>query len=224
MQPRTLALLTVILPLITVNAAYLISAFAGKVPWCIPYLEGCTSISQAARMSDAIFLFRALMIFYAVLLIFYWRLVQLWLNDLDHHFTLTALIIALLGISGAGFLILYVDYLGTTGVMYRFMRRYGVILYFSFTPLAHMITLNHLFKLKKIHHDLPVSLSILRYQLSIVGLILLLGVISVIMRYTGSKTFESESIIEWNYALLIALLFAGSINMWKGVRLQLITK
>jgi len=224
MQPRTLALFTVILPLITVNAAYLISAFAGKVPWCIPYLEGCTSISRAARMSDSIFLFRALMIFYAVLLIFYWRLVQLWLNDLDQQFTLTALIIALLGISGAGFLILYVDYLGTSGVMYRFMRRYGVIFYFSLTPLAHMIMLNHLFKLKKIHLDLPVSLSVLRYQLSIVGLILLLGIISVIMRYTGVKTFESESIIEWNYALLLALLFAGSIVMWKDLRLRLTTK
>jgi len=224
MQPRTLALLTVILPLITVNAAYLISAFADKVPWCIPYLEGCTSISRAARMSDAIFLFRAIMIFYAVLLIFYWRLVQLWLNELDQHFSPTALLIALLGISGAGFLILYVDYLGTEGVMYRFMRRYGVIFYFSFTPLAHMITLNHLFKLKRIHHDLPVSLGVLRYQRWVVGLILLLGVISVIMGYTGLKTFESESIIEWNYSLLLALLFAGSIHMWKDLRLRLTIK
>ena len=224
MQPRTLVILIVVLPLITVNASYLISAFSGKVAWCIPYLEGCASISQAARKSDAIFLFRALMMVYAVLLMFYWRLMQLWLNQLDERFTLTALIIFLLGISGAAFLILYVDYLGTTGIMYRFMRRFGVIFYFSFTPLAHMIMLNHLYKLKKLQVDFPVTLGVLRYQLSIVSLILSLGIISVIMRHTGTKTFESESMIEWNYALLLALLFAGSITMWKDLKLQLANK
>ena len=221
MQPRSIVILIIVLPLFTVNAAYLISAFSGKVAWCIPYISGCTSISQAARLSDAIFLFRAGMIVYAVLLIFYWRLKQQWLNMIDQRFTFIALIIFLLGASGAAFLILYVDYLGTTGVMYRFMRRFGVIFYFSFTPLAHTLMLNHLYKLKKLNPDFPISLGVLRYQLSIVSLMIILGLVSVIMRHTGTKTFESESLIEWNYALLLTLIFAGSFYMWKDLKLQL---
>ncbi|MCW9013896.1 MAG: hypothetical protein OQL06_08940 [Gammaproteobacteria bacterium] len=224
MQPRTIAILIVVLPLFTVNAVYLISAYAGQVPWCIPYIEGCTSISRAARKSDAIFLFRGLMIVYAVLLIYYWRLVQLWLNELDHRFTLTALIIFIIGMTGAVFLILYVDFLGSTGAMYRFLRRYGVIVYFSFTPLAHMIMLNHLYNLKRLKPDIAISFSVLYYQLSIFMLILILGLTNVVMVYVGSKTFESESIVEWNYSLLLALLFSGSIFMWKDLRLHLVIK
>ncbi len=221
MQPRIVALLIVVLPFLTVNLSYLISAYAGQVPWCVPYFEGCTSISRAARKSDAIFLFRALMIVYAVLLMYYWYLMKRWLDMLDHRFAVTSLVISLLGMTGAGFLILYVDFLGTSGDMYRFLRRYGVIFYFTFTPLAHLVTLNHLYRLRKSIPTVAVPLNALRYQLFIVVLILLLGLVNLVMVYTGSKTFETESIVEWNYSLLIALLFGGSIYMWKDLKSEL---
>ena len=48
-----LALLTGLLPLLVVNIAYVMSAGGGHIPQCIPYLQGCTSISAAGRYADA---------------------------------------------------------------------------------------------------------------------------------------------------------------------------
>ena len=226
MQPRTLAFIITFLPLFAVNVAYLISVSAELVPRCIPYIEGCTSISRAARQGDAIFLFRASMIVQAVLLMWYWRFAQCWLNKLRIRCAVTqgkrsTQIMCYLGVAGAFFLILYADYLGTSGDFYRFMRRYGVIFYFTFTPLAHMIMLNQLYKLRKLAPELDINLSVLRYQVSMLAIILLMGLVSVFLRYTQGSSFERQNIIEWNYALLLTAIFGGSIVMWKNIKFNL---
>jgi len=226
MQPRTLAIFITFLPLFAVNASYIISVNAELVPGCIPYLEGCTSISRAARRGDAIFLFRASMIIHAVLLMWYWCYARCWLNRLRTQAAVStgessARVMCYLGVVGAFFLVLYADYLGTHGDFYRFMRRYGVIFYFTFTPLAQMIMLNQLFKLRKIAPDLDIKLGALRYQLAILVLMLLLGLVSLLLRYLFGSSFERENFVEWNYALLLNALFAGSIVMWKNLRFRL---
>ena len=199
MQPRTLALIITFLPLFAVNAAYIISVNAELVPRCFPYIEGCTSISRAARQGDAIFLFRATMIVHAVLLMWYWRFAQCWLNRLRKHAAVdqgkrsTQAMLGL-GVVGAFFLILYADYLGTHGDIYRFMRRYGVIFYFTFTPLAQMIMLNQLYKLRMLSPDLDINLGVLRYQLILLVLILLMGLTSVILRLNLGSSFERQNI------------------------------
>ena len=226
MQPRILALIITFLPLFVVNASYLISVNAELVPSCIPYIEGCTSISRAARQGDAIFLFRASMICQALLLMLYWRFAQCWLYQLRNHATvspgnLSIQIMFYLGVVGAFFLILYADYLGTHGDFYRFMRRYGVIFYFTFTPLAQMFMLNQLFKLKRMAPDLNINLGVLRYQLAVLVLILLMGLTSTFLRYLYGSSFERENIVEWNYAILLNAYFAGSIIMWKNLKFRL---
>ncbi len=226
MQPRTLALLVTFLPLFAVNAAYVISASAELVPLCIPYIEGCTSISRAARQGDAIFLFRASMIVHAVLLMWYWRFAQCWLNTLRAQGAAKKGKRAIqqmyfLGIVGAFFLILYADYLGTSGDFYRFMRRYGVIFYFTFTPLAQMIMVSQLYNLRKSVPDLDINLGALRYHLAILVIILLMGLISVSLRYLYGSSFMRENIVEWNYALLLTASFGGSIVMWKNLKWNL---
>lgn len=222
MQPRTIALLVSLLPIIAANLAYLISAFDGHVPWCIPYIDGCTTISRAARHGDAIYVFRALMMFYAVLLIWYWWVVKAWLTRLDNPSTHITSLIFFLGVFAALCLIIYIDYLGSSGAVYRFMRRHGVILYFSLTPLAHLLMMHQIIKLKIENTDIPVTNNILRYQTTVISLIVIMGITDVIMSYTGTKTYESQNIVEWNYALLMTLFFASSIFMWKGVKLKLI--
>ncbi len=226
MQPRLLALFVTFLPLFAVNAAYLISANAELVPRCLPYIEGCTSISRAARQGEAVFLFRASMIVHAVLLMWYWRFAQCWLNNLRadqgiNRGKKSAQLMCLLGVTGAFFLILYADYLGTSGEFYRFMRRYGVIFYFTFTPLAQLIMVSQLYKLKKSAPELDIKIGILCYQLGILLLILLLGLISLLHGYLYGSSFERENIVEWNYALLLTAYFGGSVLMWKNLKWQL---
>ncbi|MCW8910196.1 MAG: hypothetical protein OQK76_06190, partial [Gammaproteobacteria bacterium] len=77
-------------------------------------------------------------------------------------------------------------------------------------------------KLKIKNHKIPITRRIIRYQTTIVSMILILGLTSVVMSYTEINTYESENIIEWNYSLLLSLLFASSFYMWIDLKLKLI--
>lgn len=221
MQPRTLVLIITILPLLTTNAVYLLSAYEGFIPWCNPYIDGCTTISRAARSGNSIFIYRASMIAYGLLLIWFWIYVQQWLNQLYGHRTKLSRIILWLGVVGAIFLIVYIDFLGTTGEMNRFMRRHGIIIFFTFTPLAQILML-------KQHYDILPSLPegtikpwVLHYQLFVLLLMLIIAIISAILDITQNKTDASENIVEWNFSLLLTMYFSGMVFIWKDYRYYL---
>ena len=224
MQPRTLAILLTVLPLFAANIAYLQSAFEGSVPWCMPYIEGCTSISRAARSGNSIFLFRAVMFTYCVFLIFFWIYSKHWLNMLHGHTTKIAHTILWLGLAGTISLIIYIDFLSTTGEFNRFMRRYGVMIYFTFTPLAQLLMLNQHYKILSKSPDSPINSKALQYQLIVLLLMLLIGIISIILNVTQNKTDESENIVEWNFSLLLTMYFAGMIFIWKDYRHSFINR
>ncbi len=214
MQPRSVALIVTILPLLAVHVSYVMSITAELVPACIPYLEGCTSISRAARRGDAIFVFRATMIACAVLLVWYWRLVQLWLAQIETVTGKTHRLMFWLGCIGALFLILYANFLGTEGDMYRFMRRYGIIFFFSFTPIAQLLLVKQLLRMRQQNPRLPVSKAVINYQFFLCAAMLFCGISSVLLDYLGMKTDARANIIEWNFALCLFINFFGSYLMW----------
>ena len=226
MQPRTLALIITLLPLLTSNGVYLLSAYEGYVPWCIPYIDGCTTISQAARSGNSIFIYRATMIAYSVLLVWFWIYAQHWSKLICGHSTKVSRLILWLGVIGAMFLIVYIDFLGTTGEVNRFMRRYGIIIFFTFTPLAQLLLLRqHLNVLSSIseHTTKPSSIKpwVLQYQLYVLLLMLIIGIISIILDVAQLKTYQSENIVEWNFALLLNMYFFGMIFIWKDYHYHL---
>lgn len=218
MQPRTLAIILTLLPLLASNGAYLLSAYEGYVPWCNPYIDGCTTISRAARSGDSIFLFRATMIAYGVVLIGFWIYSKHWLNILHGQPTKIAHVILWLGITGAISLIIYIDFLGTTGEVNRFMRRHGVMIFFTLTPLAQLLMLNQHYNIMNNNPKASINVKALQYQLVILLLMLLIGIISILLNLTQNKTYETENIVEWNFSLLLTLYFAGMIFIWKGYR------
>ena len=215
MQPRTLVWIIIILPLLVSNAVYLLSAYEGFIPWCIPYIDGCTTMSKAARSGDSIFVFRAVMIGYSVLLILFWIYAKQWLDLLYGRSTNFARIILWLGVIGAIFLMVYIDFLGTSGEVNRFMRKYGIMVFFVFTPLAQTLML------RQHYHVLPslkqgtINPKILHYQLAIVVIMLIIGIISTVLDLTNNKTYESENIIEWNFSFILNIYFFGMVFLWK---------
>lgn len=215
MQPGKLVLLIIILPLLASNTVFLLSAYEGFIPWCIPYIDGCTTISQAARSGNSIFIFRATMITYAVLLIWFWVYAQQWLNLLYGHTTKVARIITWLGITGAIFLIIYIDFLGTTGEINRFMRRYGIMIFFTLTPLAQLLLLKQHYNVLPSLPDVVGRYRVLQTQSVVLFLMLLIAFISILLDVLQIKTTESENIVEWNFSLLLNLYFAGMIFIWK---------
>ena len=226
MQPRILALIITILPLLVSNGVYLLSAYEGNVPWCLPYIDGCTTISQAARSGNSIFIFRGAMIAYAVLLIWFWIYAKHWLDLLCGHSTKVANVILWLGITAAISLIIYIDFLGTTGEINRFMRRYGIMVFFAFTPLAQLLMLRQHYNILQAHPNKAIQPRVLHYQLIIILLMFLIGVISTALDISQIKTYESENIVEWTFSLLLNMYFVGMILIWKDFRysLQNVTK
>ena len=218
MQPRTLAFIITVLPFLVSNAVYLLSAYEGSVAWCIPYIDGCTTISQAARSGSSIFVYRATMIAYSVLLIWFWIYTKHWLKDLYGYTTKAAHIIVWLGIIGALFLIVYIDFLGTAGEVNRFMRRYGILIFFTFTPLAQLILLQQHYKILPSLPDATINPRLLKYQFFTLISMLSIGIVSIVLDITEYKTYQSENIVEWNFALLLNLYFLGMIFIWKDYR------
>jgi len=221
MQPRTLAIVITILPFIITNLVYLISAYEGHVPWCIPYIDGCTTISKAARSGNSIFVYRATMIAYGMLLIWFWIYVRHWLDQLYGHKTKIARVILWLGIVGAIFFIVYIDFLGTTGEVNRFMRQYGILLYFICTPLAQILLLRQHYHIFTSFQKDTGKLRILQYQFILILLMMVIGIIHGTFEMTYSKTYESENIVEWNLALLMQLYFLGIFFLWKDFKYTL---
>lgn len=226
MQPRTLALIVTVLPFLASHAVLLLSAYEQSIPWCFPYIDGCTTISRAARSGNSIFIYRVTMITYSVLLIWFWIYAYHWLTELYGRTTKTARSILWLGIIGALFLMIYIDFLGTTGEINRFMRRHGILIFFTFTPLAQLLLLKqHLNILPSLSDNTanPVTINprVLLYQLIVLLLMLNIAIVSLFMDIAQVKTYESENIVEWNFSLLLNLYFLGMIFIWKDYRYYL---
>jgi hypothetical protein len=201
------------LPVIAVLAAYLLNIFAGDELEarfiCNPYWDGCVSISRAARSGPGLYLFRLVMIPVAVLLLVCWNDVRNWLLGMDACSIRRSRIIFALGALGAVFLVSYVTALGSEGEWYRWMRRYGVTVYFGGTALAQLLLAWVLWPQRRdlARGALPGPVSML---MALVCLQWALGLASVIKRvfvYNPEMMDRIENIIEWAFALPMSLAF-----------------
>jgi hypothetical protein len=216
-SPAPLAWLTALLPLAAVHLSYLISAQAGLVPWCLPYLDGCTSISRAARQGEAILLFRALMLPSVALLMLFWWVNAQWCARLLPAAAWRRRAMLGCGLVGGLFLALYVTTLGVDGELYRWLRRYGINLYFALTVLAQML----LVAIAGRADALPGSLR--RAFLLLSALLLGLGLASLPLQFLldGQRRDAWLNAVEWQYALLMVLAYPLTALAWRrsGFRL-----
>lgn len=216
MAPAIIALLCALLPFLAVHIAYISNMLLGNVPACVPYIEGCLTISRAARSGEFIYIFRAMMMPTALLMVAYWRLSYIWLQRLDPAVTRGMRAMCGLGMVGSLFLILYVTYLGTEGEIYGFMRRYGVTFYFSFTALAQIFFIQRLYNLSSLpalnacHGMLTIQCILCIIQWSLGLLSLPLGQLIV----DKEARDMMQNIIEWNFSLAMNGFFLVSFFMF----------
>lgn len=203
----SVAVLTALVPTFTVNLCYAISSAQGLVPACVPYFEGCTSISSAGRYGISYYLFKVGMVCGAVLLVLFWR-------DMAAHIRAAtgkgAPVVALTGTGGAVFLVLYTAFLGSEGDFYFLMRRFGSLLYFGLTMLAQLIAL------RRLETFAPQWLT--RTMKWICFSMLFFGTASIpVMNYMDNKdTFQD--IIEWDFSLLMQVYFLLTAIWLAGIR------
>jgi hypothetical protein len=210
------AWITGLLPLAIVHICYLISATAELVPWCNPYFDGCTSISRAARQDPVIHLFRAVMLPSAALLMLYWWLASEWLRGFVPQAPRRRQWMLVLGVIGTLFLIVYVTALGEDGLFYRWMRRYGVTIHFSFTAMAQLLLMSLILRDARLH-------TVLRHAKLFLCLALLgLGLLSIPLQHLVPVRAVAMNALEWNFALLMAAYFPLTGLAWRrtGFRIQ----
>lgn len=147
----------------------------------------------------------------AALLIIFWYLQAVWLEKITQQSQRT---IFILGATGAIFLVLYIDFLGTSGDIYQLLRRYGTTLYFGLTILAQMLSIRSV-KLKGKILDSKVRFY-LTLQFLLMVLYWCLGIANIVIKASGvSWADAAENVIEWHFALYMSLYFGLTAMMWQ---------
>lgn len=203
-----------LVPIVTVHACYLISVAGEYVPSCIPYFDGCTSVSSVGRHGASYVLFKLGMIPAAVLLMYFWVICRQWLLGHGAKYGPGLSSMVWVGLVSAAFLILYAVFLGTESDIYSLLRRYGATVYFSFSYLAQLLLLRQLTALRQAGKiDLP------RYitagKLALAFTLLTVGLISIpIGNFVPDKN-RLQNIIEWNFALLLCSYYLITWQAWR---------
>ena len=209
-----LALINGLLPILAINGCYLLAASVGHIPLCIPYIEGCTSISASGRYGLAFFVFKATIIPAAVLMCTYWWLCARWLRQLGEKSLQATQILTFLGTLAGFFLILYAIFLGSPGELYSFMRRFGVTVYFGCSGLAQLILLQRLRGLQEeVSPKFPDY--VLPGQLAVGILMLGIGLLSIPVKNFVADADSVANAVEWNFALLLQSFYLLTWRLWR---------
>ncbi|WP_141453111.1 hypothetical protein [Pseudoxanthomonas sp. z9] len=213
-----LPLAAALLLLVATHLALWLSIQAGYVPACVPYWEGCTSISRAARHGLGNHLFRLLVIPCAVLHGASWWVAGRWLRDDEGRASRWWMLV--LGLFSASALAIYATFLGTEGEVYGFLRRYGVTVYFGFGFLAQLLLMRWARALRRMSPALLKAMAVLCVAMLGLGVG---NVVASALVADDSLRDRVENALEWQLGLLLVgwhlLLARGWWRARFGLRL-----
>ena len=218
-----LPLVAGLLPAIATVTAFLISVRLGLIPSCNPFLDGCVSISRAARHDLPNHIFRALVLPGATLQALSWILCAQWLRSIDPAGGKPPAALAPLGVLAGMFFILYGAFLGSEGDIYQWLRRYGINFYFGFTYFCMLLTSARVFRLSQggwirvpWHMDRALGVFCL--------LVLAFGVINLLAKSLIADeqlVDRLENSLEWLASSIFTLFFAMLAWLWNRTRFRL---
>jgi hypothetical protein len=214
---RLLPLVTGLLPIVAIHISLFVAINAASIPACIPYIDGCASISATGRYEPASFIFKPAMLSEWVILIFYWLFNVAWLRALARRAGDSPEIgrsIAVAGTIGALALVLYTTFLGTQAPFYEFMRRIGIYFYFGASVIAQIMLARHTLTLSRTL-GLGSVARIGRAQMTIALVPFVLGVLNLVLKNTLADPDPVENIIEWIFALLMHIYFVLTYFAWR---------
>lgn len=178
-------------PFSTIWGSYFIAAYAGYVEWCIPVIDGCTSISKVGRQGVAFYLYKTLIIPSMFLIATFWIYVH---KTIYHSRYMLGISISL-----CIFLVIYLYALGFDGAVYRAMRRIGVIVFFIGMPIAQI------WLILATRKHVTGRLKTLLYMFIYAYLVIVVGYFYV---RSSLHNRELENVMEWITALLIFSFFS----------------
>ena len=218
MLPRLLPLLAGLLPFTAMCGAFLIGLAAGTLPACNPFLDGCVSISATGRKPPGSFLFKAIMLPYSLVLVFFWYYAALWLRAVDTEpRRATVLSILISGFVGAVAVAVYVTFLGTKEPVYEFMRRTGIYFGFVGTGLGQLFLSAATLRIANRRPRLsltPLARTLVGLSVSLFGL----GVLNLVMKSILEDPDPTENRIEWLAALGLQMHFILTYLAWRRTK------
>jgi len=220
-----LPLLAALLPAVAVHISLALAINAEAIPACIPYFEGCASISATGRYAPASYVFKPAFMTQWVLLCLYWGLNARWLQLMaDHRADMPKgrLPMMWLGYAAAVSLVVYVTFLGTNEPFYEFMRRFGIYGYFLGTVLAQIWLALATIRIGRAR-GIAVCRTIGRAQLYLALCPFALGVLNLILKalLPDEQAGRYENIIEWLVAALMQAGLALTFWSWRASRFRL---
>ena len=211
-----------LLPMAATLLALVMSMRLELIPACNPFIEGCVSISRAARHELPNHLFRALVLPAAALQALTWVLMAPWLRGLGESGRGVRSLLPLGLLAGAA-LALYVSFLGTEGAVYRLLRQYGTVVYFGFTcinmlvaggAIARAASAGRLAVPWGLHHALIVM----------GGALVLLGLGNAVLSASLQDPAKDivQNVTEWWGGAIFVAVFLVLAAIWRrcGLRLQ----
>lgn len=201
-----------LLPLLAMHATYVISGLQGHVEWCVPYVEGCTSISRAAWRVPTVFVYRSLMVPTGVFLIFYWRFSKDWLVALRGGGGATITITQWVGGIGAACWVVFAISFGQYDRLYELQP---VLLAFFVLTIIAQIMLT--FQLRSVvrRRNITALRGVVMWKLIVVALLLTFGVANTLVAELVSRHRIYVDAIEWNMVLLMSLFTLASWVGWR---------
>ena len=202
---RYLPLAVGVVPLTAVSVAHWLGVEAGQLPGCIPYVDGCVSISATGRTAPGSFIFKPVYLAFGLVLTAIWSLVVDWSSAFPRPPTQnrTRMILGF-GIAGALALMVYTSLLGTSGPFYEFMRRFGIYVFFVGTVVAQLLT----------RLALPTG-TLRRWMLLVVSLPFVLGALNLVLKYLLDDANAAENRIEWIVSLAMQAWFVLLHVAWR---------
>jgi len=214
MLVRSLPIFAGIAPIIGVTCAYLLGVSYDVLPSCMPFIDGCTSISATGRNMPGRLVFRSVMFPQSVLLIVVWYLGARWIRDMTPS-RISAVTVTVSGCIGAFALVIYVATLGTRTPLYDFMRRFGVYFYFLGTATAQVTLAVTLLA----HAKRTMAMSLKRIATGMLwfcGLPFALGILNFALKAVLDDPDFTENRIEWISALLMQFYFVALYIAWRN--------
>jgi len=201
-----------LLPLVAATLAYWLSIRLDIVEICNPLVDGCTSISRAARHGLPNHLFRALVLPAAALQAICWLMCGSWLRSVGAAPSRLLRALPVLGLAAAVFLVLYGTFLGVEGAAYRWMRRYGVVVYFGATCVSMLIVSDAVYRLAPTRSFIARALVAFSVGLPLLGLA---NAFAPLFGLNEAGVTALQNSTEWWGGLLFTLFFFALAWLWR---------
>lgn len=213
--PHLIAFACAGIPACALLFTFIISSHQGNIEACVPFIHGCTSISKAARNGYSLYLFRMLIVPSAMLQLLFWIILtkQMVFSGIRNRRAILCLLIT--GCTSAMFLIVYANFLGTEGTVYKFMRRLGIYVYFAATVIAQLQLTYLSFKIRR---QSPSKMWVYRTMTASASVMLVLALFQAYIKLFVANHDAYENVIEWNIAVAMHVPFLVYAWLWREER------